>query len=172
MKVLVDTGAIRSADFLVGDARVQELKWGNGSSRITTQTLSILGIFLARPGEKIAGADIANRTGVKSGTLSPALFRLERAEWLQSKWEEGVPKDMGRPRRTYVYARRGTGTPDLFKGIQDDWGYRVAKHIAVLGVIATLLRKHRPKAALTLWVVAEIVGSAEIYFCKKSTREF
>jgi DNA-binding PadR family transcriptional regulator len=72
---------------------------GTGSPRITTQTLSILGIFLTRPGEEIAGADIAKRTGLKSGTLYPALFRLERAEWLQSRWEEGAPKEMGRPRR-------------------------------------------------------------------------
>jgi PadR family transcriptional regulator PadR len=72
---------------------------GNDSPRITTQTLSILGLFLARPGQETAGADIAKRTGLKSGTLYPALFRLERAEWLQSKWEEGVPQELGRPRR-------------------------------------------------------------------------
>lgn len=35
MKVLVDTGVISSADFLVGDSRPQELKWGNGSVRTT-----------------------------------------------------------------------------------------------------------------------------------------
>ncbi|MGD0443484.1 MAG: helix-turn-helix transcriptional regulator [Edaphobacter sp.] len=66
---------------------------------MTTQTLGILGVFLACPSQEIAGADIAKRTGLKSGTLYPALFRLERAEWLQSKWEEGVPKELGRPRR-------------------------------------------------------------------------
>ncbi len=35
MKVLVDTGVISSADFLVGDSRIQELKWGDGSARTT-----------------------------------------------------------------------------------------------------------------------------------------
>lgn len=35
MKVLVDTGVISSADFLVGASRIQELKWGNGSARTT-----------------------------------------------------------------------------------------------------------------------------------------
>jgi PadR family transcriptional regulator PadR len=72
---------------------------GSSSPRITTQTLSILGIFLASPDQEIAGADIAKRTGLKSGTLYPALFRLERAKWLQSQWEEGVPTELGRPRR-------------------------------------------------------------------------
>lgn len=72
---------------------------GSTSPRITTQTLSILGAFLAGPDQKIAGADIAKKTGLKSGTLYPALFRLERAKWLESKWEDGVPRDLGRPRR-------------------------------------------------------------------------
>ena len=48
----------------------------------------------------IAGAEIAKRTGLKSGMLYPALFRLERAEWLQSKWEEGVPQDLGKRRHS------------------------------------------------------------------------
>ncbi len=32
-----------------------------------------------------------------------------------------------------------TGAINLFEGVRDDWGYCLAKHIAVLGVIATLL---------------------------------
>jgi hypothetical protein len=32
MKVLVDTGAISSADFLMGASRIQELKWGDGKA--------------------------------------------------------------------------------------------------------------------------------------------
>jgi len=35
MKILLDTGVISSADFLEGDSRIQELKWGSGSTRIT-----------------------------------------------------------------------------------------------------------------------------------------
>jgi hypothetical protein len=35
MRVLIDTGIISSADFLVGDSRVQEFRWGNGSARTT-----------------------------------------------------------------------------------------------------------------------------------------
>jgi DNA-binding PadR family transcriptional regulator len=81
---------------------------GGNSPRITTQTLSILGVFLASPDQGIAGADIAKRTGLKSGTLYPALFRLERAKWLESKWEHGVPQDLGRPRRR-IYVLTAVG---------------------------------------------------------------
>lgn len=35
MKILVDTGVISSADFLTGDSRIQELKWGNASTHTT-----------------------------------------------------------------------------------------------------------------------------------------
>jgi PadR family transcriptional regulator PadR len=76
--------------------------------RVTTQTLSILSFFLASPDRDFAGADIARETGLKSGTLYPALFRFERAGWLQSKWEEGAPAEMGRPRRrTYLLTAEG-----------------------------------------------------------------
>jgi DNA-binding PadR family transcriptional regulator len=81
---------------------------GSSSPRITAQTLSILGVFLASPDQEVAGADIAKRTGLKSGTLYPALFRLERAKWLESKWEDGVPQDLGRPRRR-MYVLTGVG---------------------------------------------------------------
>jgi PadR family transcriptional regulator PadR len=81
---------------------------GIETPRITTQTLSILSVFLTRPDEEIAGADVARKTGLKSGTLYPALFRLERAKWLQSKWEDGVPAELGRPRRRmYLLTPKG-----------------------------------------------------------------
>jgi hypothetical protein len=35
MKILLDTGVISNADFLEGDSRIQELKWGGGSTRTT-----------------------------------------------------------------------------------------------------------------------------------------
>ncbi|MFP5234325.1 MAG: PadR family transcriptional regulator [Acidobacteriota bacterium] len=70
--------------------------------------LAILGAFLAVSNRGLAGSDIAKRTGLKSGTLYPALFRLERANWLQSEWEEAVPTALGRPRRrTYTLTPEG-----------------------------------------------------------------
>lgn len=81
---------------------------GIDSPRITTQTLSILSVFLTSPEQEIAGTDIARKTGLKSGTLYPALFRLERATWLRSEWEEGAPAELGRPRRRmYLLTPKG-----------------------------------------------------------------
>lgn len=70
--------------------------------------LGILSTFLASPDQELAGADIAKTTGLKSGTLYPALFRLERAKWLRSKWEDALPTELGRPRRRmYMLTAQG-----------------------------------------------------------------
>ena len=42
MKVLVDTGVISATDFLVGDSRIQELKWGDGVARTYDQLATAL----------------------------------------------------------------------------------------------------------------------------------
>jgi DNA-binding PadR family transcriptional regulator len=66
--------------------------------RITGPTLKVLGALL--PGrDELSGADISRATKLASGTLYPILFRLERAGWLESRWEDNDPKALGRPRR-------------------------------------------------------------------------
>ncbi|WP_089407119.1 helix-turn-helix transcriptional regulator [Granulicella rosea] len=81
---------------------------GIGPIRITAQTLSVLTLFLASADTGFAGADIARETGLRSGTLYPLLFRLERAGWLSSAWEDGIASEMGRPRRrTYLMTAQG-----------------------------------------------------------------
>jgi PadR family transcriptional regulator, regulatory protein PadR len=69
--------------------------------QITTQVLKVLGAFLSDPKAELSGAEISKRTGLKSGTLYPILMRLENAKWLESEWEEGDPKVLGRPRRRF-----------------------------------------------------------------------
>jgi DNA-binding PadR family transcriptional regulator len=66
---------------------------------MTTQTLRVLGAFTASQPREISGAEIAKGTNLQSGTLYPILFRLEEAKWLESRWEEGDPRELGRPRR-------------------------------------------------------------------------
>jgi PadR family transcriptional regulator PadR len=66
--------------------------------RITTQTLNVLGALISSRDE-ISGADIARLTKLSSGTLYPILMRLENHEWIQSEWENGDPRKLGRPRR-------------------------------------------------------------------------
>ena len=67
--------------------------------RITGPTLVVLGALLSPECVELSGADIARGTKLASGTLYPVLFRLERAGWLESRWEEGEPSALGRPRR-------------------------------------------------------------------------
>lgn len=78
------------------------------SPRLTAPTIKILGALLQVSSEGISGADISKTTGISSGTLYPILFRLEKAEWLTSEWEEGNPTELGRPRRR-LYTMTSTG---------------------------------------------------------------
>jgi PadR family transcriptional regulator, regulatory protein PadR len=72
----------------------------NGNSpRITGPTLKVLGEFFNRPTDRISGIEISRSTGLASGTLYPILFRLEKAGWLESEWEDVVPTEVKRPRR-------------------------------------------------------------------------
>jgi len=67
--------------------------------RLTGPTLKVIGQMLSAPMDGLSGAEISKATGISSGTLYPILFRLERAGWLNSEWEEGDPSNMGRPRK-------------------------------------------------------------------------
>lgn len=65
---------------------------------MTKQTLNVLGALISTKDE-ISGADIARLTKLSSGTLYPILMRLEHYRWIESEWEEGDPRKLGRPRR-------------------------------------------------------------------------
>jgi PadR family transcriptional regulator, regulatory protein PadR len=81
---------------------------GKEIPRMTTQTIRVLGAFAASRPDELSGAEIAKRTGLQSGTLYPILARLEHAEWLESRWEVGDPRELGRPRRR-LYQLTGFG---------------------------------------------------------------
>jgi PadR family transcriptional regulator PadR len=68
---------------------------------MTTQTLKVLRNFLDDPGHQLSGAQICKVTGMSSGTVYPILIRLEEQGILHSKWEEGNPELLGRPRRRF-----------------------------------------------------------------------
>ena len=70
--------------------------------RLTPQTVAVLRAFLSAPATPRWGRDIANETGLKSGTLHPILARLEGAGLVESFWEEpSAHEDQKRPRRRY-----------------------------------------------------------------------
>lgn len=73
--------------------------------RLSPQTLLVLEALLEDPGDWTHGYDIAQRTGLKSGTLYPVLMRLSERGWLESKWEQ--PEENGRPRHVYRFTSSG-----------------------------------------------------------------
>lgn len=52
------------------------------------------------------GFDIMERTGLQSGTVYPALRRLDQSGLIQSKWEPGEAQDLQRPQRRYYRLTR------------------------------------------------------------------
>jgi PadR family transcriptional regulator PadR len=75
---------------------------------MSNQTLRLLAVLLEDPTAEWYGFDLMERTGLKSGTLYPILFRLENAGWLASRSEDVEPTEVGRaPRRFYTLTGEG-----------------------------------------------------------------
>lgn len=68
---------------------------------MTLPTLLVLRAMLAEPSREMYGVEICQATELPSGTVHPILARLERCEWLESRWENIEPAEEGRPRRRY-----------------------------------------------------------------------
>jgi PadR family transcriptional regulator, regulatory protein PadR len=75
---------------------------------MSLQTLRVLEVFLADPGQQFSGADVQKCSGLATGTLYPTLVRLEFAGWFTSLWENVDPASVGRPRRR-LYRLTPTG---------------------------------------------------------------
>ena len=72
--------------------------------RLSGPTLKVLGAFLSAPRDELSGADLARYApGIGPGTLYPLLQRLERAGWVDSRWETEDPSVLGRPQRHYYH---------------------------------------------------------------------
>jgi len=72
---------------------------GSDSPRMTGPTLKVLAQLITAARGGVSGAEITRSAKIPSGTLYPILFRLERAGWIESEWEDGDPSEMGRPRK-------------------------------------------------------------------------
>lgn len=59
----------------------------------------ILSALLATPTQDRYGLELIEATGLRSGSLYPALANLEDNGWVTSTWEQENPSDLGRPRR-------------------------------------------------------------------------
>jgi PadR family transcriptional regulator PadR len=68
---------------------------------ITVPVARVLAALLDDPDGEHYGLEIIKATGLSSGTLYPILLRLERAGWVQSRWEGIDPVQARRPARRY-----------------------------------------------------------------------
>jgi PadR family transcriptional regulator, regulatory protein PadR len=67
--------------------------------RVSRQTLAVLDVLLDHPMQWHHGYALSQQTELASGTLYPILMRLEKASWLETRWEDSpVP---GRPPRHF-----------------------------------------------------------------------
>jgi DNA-binding PadR family transcriptional regulator len=75
---------------------------------MSSETLRILGSMLEDPLAWHYGLGLSEAAGVAAGTIYPMLARLEKAAWLESRWEVAGPDNEGRPRRR-LYKLTGHG---------------------------------------------------------------
>lgn len=71
------------------------------SPRMTLPTQLVLRAFLEEPGAERYGLEIGDTAGLPSGTIHPILARLERLGWVESRWEDVDPSEVGRSARRY-----------------------------------------------------------------------
>lgn len=82
--------------------------------RMTDQTLRILEALLEDPSADWYGLQLSQAANLKSGTIYPALARLEHYGWVDSTWEAIDPRKAGRPKRKlYRLTREGAATARL-----------------------------------------------------------
>jgi PadR family transcriptional regulator, regulatory protein PadR len=70
--------------------------------RLTAVIMDILDVLTNSPlDDPPWGLRLCEQTGYGTGTIYPAVDRLLRAGWIESKWEDPAPAD--RPRRRYYF---------------------------------------------------------------------
>lgn len=76
--------------------------------KLTGRALELLMLMAVRPEQEYSGHQLGKSLGISSGTLYPLLLKAENAGLLDAQWEDGDPRDLGRPRRRY-YRINGAG---------------------------------------------------------------
>jgi PadR family transcriptional regulator, regulatory protein PadR len=73
----------------------------------STQTQLVFQAFLDSPGDETYGFELAQATGLPSGTIYPILGRLADEGLVKSRWEEVETKAQRRRRRYYELTGEG-----------------------------------------------------------------
>jgi DNA-binding PadR family transcriptional regulator len=84
---------------------------------MTIPTQLVLQVLLDEPEQERYGFEIAEASGLRSGTVHPILARLEGMGWVQSRWEDIDPRQAGRPARRY-YLLSAEGAPRARHALQ------------------------------------------------------
>ena len=58
--------------------------------------------MLEDPSDEHYGLELAEQAGLPIGSIYPILARLERAQWIESAWEQIDPSREGRRPRRYL----------------------------------------------------------------------
>jgi PadR family transcriptional regulator, regulatory protein PadR len=67
--------------------------------QITMNVLRVLRVLLVAPEDERYGLELAREAGLRTATIYAILARLERARWLQSRWEADAPSELKRARQ-------------------------------------------------------------------------
>jgi PadR family transcriptional regulator, regulatory protein PadR len=86
--------------------------------QLSNQMLRLASAMLGDPTVPSYGLELSKSAGLKTGTIYPALARMERFGWVESLWETERPEDLGRPRRR-LYRLTGAGEIALRDAIED-----------------------------------------------------
>lgn len=76
------------------------------SPRLSYQALKILRAMLDAGQKERTRAELVKATGLASGTVYQIILRLENSSCLESRWEQGDPSKLGRPRRRFYRLTR------------------------------------------------------------------
>lgn len=87
--------------------------------RISHQTRLVLSVMLDAPSEEVYGFELAQASGLPSGTIYPILRRLEDQGLVSSRWEVLEETDAGRRRRRY-YRMTGEGARIARNAVQSE----------------------------------------------------
>lgn len=74
---------------------------GVGDLKLSPRLAQIIRVFLEDPLKERYGFDLMHATGLPSGTIYPALAKLQAAGWLTAGREDIDPRAEGRPARRF-----------------------------------------------------------------------
>jgi PadR family transcriptional regulator, regulatory protein PadR len=97
-------------------------------ARMTHNALLVLRALAAEPDREMYGFEIMRAISLPSGTVYPLLDRVEAAGWAETRAEDMIPQDEGRPRRKYYRI-----TPEGAAAVGEEMK-REAARLSALGV--------------------------------------